>query len=237
MNHYCVTFGCQMSVFRRTDVSSNLNRRMNRFTLMIFLSSIINLVQGQSFNQIDNNGKRQGLWKFYERDSIRMICPFKNDLSTGTIQYFEHDKLVFELEGEFKEKRQWRLFGLSDTLVGYYYRDKGEITDSLGDVVSETLHDKLVGIFEVYPSFTGGNKALIEYIRGYPNKPKEHGKVKIQFTVGKKGEIKDAVIKESSNKKLNEFALKMLTDMPAWQPGCDAGKIIEVSMLLPFNFE
>jgi hypothetical protein len=141
-----------------------------------------------------------------------------------------------ELEGDFKEKRKWRLFEHSDTLVGYYNRDKGEITDTLGSIVNAKLHDKLVGIFEVYPSYTGGTKAMVEYIKAYPNKPKGHGKVKIQFTVGEKGEIKDAVVKESSNEKLSVFSLKMLSDMPAWQPGCDAGRIIEISMLLPFNF-
>jgi hypothetical protein len=209
---------------------------MKRFIVVIFLLSIIISVQGQSFNQLDKNGKRQGIWKFYEGESIRMICPFENDLSTGTIQYFEHDKLIFELDGEFKEKRKWRLFERSDTLVGYYNRDKKEITDSSGVIVSKELHDRIEGIYEVYPSYVGGENAMIEYIRAYPNKPIERGKVKIQFTVGKKGEIKDAVIKESSNTKLNDFTLKMLMDMPLWQPGCDAGRIIEVSMLIPFNF-
>lgn len=194
------------------------------------------LVHCQNFNQTDNNGQRQGIWKFYEGDSIRMICPFKNDLSTGIIQYFEHDRLVLELEGDLRDKRKWFLYQKSDTLVGYYVQENKEITDTLGRLVDSKLKARIMGIYEVYPSFVGGTTAMMEYIKAFPKKTNERGKVKVQFTVGKKGEIKNATIKDSSNIKLNDIAIKLVSDMPAWQPGCDKGRIIEVSMLLPLNF-
>jgi hypothetical protein len=209
---------------------------MRQYKLLIFLFSIVKLVQGQNFNQTDSNGLRQGLWKFYENDSVRMICPFKNDLSTGIIQYFEHDRLVMKLEGDSKDKRKWYLFQKTDTLTGYYVREKKEITDTIGRPVDKKLQDRIVGIYEVYPSFVGGTDAMLKYIQAFSNKINERGKVKVQFTVGQKGEIKNATIKESSNVKLNDIAIKLVSDMPAWQPGCDKGRIIEVSMLLPLNF-
>ncbi len=75
-----------------------------------------------------------------------------------------------------------------------------------------------------------------EYFQSYPIKSTEHGKVLVNFTVGRTGEIKDIIIKDSSNDKLNDLVLKMLSDMPFWQPACDAGKIIEVVLSIPITF-
>lgn len=92
------------------------------------------------------------------------------------------------------------------------------------------------------PVFPGGNDSLTAYIRShlkYPDKATEkgiEGKVLVGFVVDKSGAVRDVEIKRSADPLLDAEALRVVRSFPAWQPGTQDGKAVNVSYVLPFNF-
>lgn len=95
----------------------------------------------------------------------------------------------------------------------------------------------------VPPEYKGGMDALVQYIVSevkYPAEAKKKGitgKVLVSFVVDKKGNIKDAKIMKSLDSLLDAEALRVVSKMPAWNPGRDdKGNPVNVSMILPIAF-
>ncbi len=106
-----------------------------------------------------------------------------------------------------------------------------------------TAADELVFyIVEDMPSFPGGRELMKAHIIEnlvYPEKAKKKGisgEVYVQFTVGTKGQLKDFEIKKSSDKIFNEAATNVLKNMPAWNPGKQRGKPINILVIVPVRF-
>lgn len=98
---------------------------------------------------------------------------------------------------------------------------------------------------DIMPEFIGGEAMLTKYIAAhlqYPEheaKGKMSGKVVINFTVDRHGNIRDANVIEKpvNGDALALEALRMVTSMPAWKPGIKAGLRVHVSYTLPVYFK
>ncbi|WP_108821809.1 TonB family protein [Dysgonomonas sp. Marseille-P4361] len=79
------------------------------------------------------------------------------------------------------------------------------------------------------PSFPGGEQKMNKFIRKhlkYPKKAKKakiEGVVVVRVVVGKEGEIKKPIVKESVNPECDEEALRIIGLMPRWIPGNQGG--------------
>jgi len=96
---------------------------------------------------------------------------------------------------------------------------------------------------EIMPEFKGGLKKLFKYLGDnirYPQLAKEakiQGTVHLQFTVGKKGEIKDVKILKGVNELLDKEAVRVVKSMPNWKPGKQSGRSVSVLYHLPICFK
>jgi len=90
--------------------------------------------------------------------------------------------------------------------------------------------------------FPGGFEALINYLNDnvlYPNgalKDAIEGKVIASFDVNKDGSISDIAIVRSLHPLLDEEAIRVLIDMPNWNPAIKDGKPIKMKVIWPVNF-
>ena len=100
--------------------------------------------------------------------------------------------------------------------------------------------NKKFTVVEKMPEFVGSlNMYLMENIK-YPEDAKRigaQGKVYVSFLVNKKGEIEDVEIIRGVNKWLDAEALRVVKNMPAWSPGKQRGKPVNVVYNLPINFK
>jgi len=64
-----------------------------KFTILFFLSFNFLFAQTE-FNKLDENGKKQGLWKGFFKDSqrLRFEGTFKNGLEVGTFNFYDDTK-------------------------------------------------------------------------------------------------------------------------------------------------
>ena len=127
------------------------------------------------------------------------------------------------------------------------------VTDSLGNVlltkkaedVSKTLDsdEQVFFIVEEMPEFPGGEMALRTHIANavkYPVTAQEkgiQGKVYVTFVVGKDGFVKNTSIARGVDPSLDAEALRVVKNLPKWEPGMQKGVPVNVSYTVPINFK
>lgn len=102
------------------------------------------------------------------------------------------------------------------------------------------------------PQFPGGQAELLKYVGKnfqYPDaakKERAHGKVTVSFTVTSDGNIRDAKVlrqncmKHSTDEAceaMKKEALRIVNQMPKWEPGRRNGQSVDMTYTLPIGFE
>ncbi len=92
------------------------------------------------------------------------------------------------------------------------------------------------------PVFPGGEDALRTYIAGnvkYPDVAKKEGiagKVIVTFVIDESGKVTDVKVVRGVHKLLDEESVRVVSGMPAWQPGKEKGKAVKVQYTIPIQF-
>jgi len=132
----------------------------------------------------------------------------------------------------------------SDTInpALYEYGEKGK-----NGVIVITTKDKAAKdafvVVEEMPEFPGGKDAMAVWITAnlkYPAeavKAKITGKVYVNFTVSSSGKIDNVVVSKSASPMLNAEAVRVISNMPDWKPGSQAGKSVAVQIQVPVEFK
>jgi len=117
------------------------------------------------------------------------------------------------------------------------YGDKGE-----NGVVNITSKKKFM-VVEELPEFPGGGmEAMWKWIGQNVKYPEEAvkrnitGKVLVDFMVSSTGEVKNVAVNSPVNPLLDAEAVRVVSAMPAWIPGTQSGKPVDVMMTVPIQF-
>lgn len=108
---------------------------------------------------------------------------------------------------------------------------------------SEEKDAPLVSV-EQMPKFPGGEAAMFKYIGDNVKYPKAAQKagiagiVYVYFIVDRKGNVTNAEVKRGvkGGEELNEEALRVIKEMPQWEPGYQNAKPVSVALTLPIRF-
>lgn len=102
--------------------------------------------------------------------------------------------------------------------------------------------DVIVDVAEIQPAFPGGLEALYSYLRDnvqFPKMAKEigaQGTVYIRFVVEKDGSITNIEALRFVTGGCTEEAIRVVQNMPPWNPGLQRGIPVRVSFTLPIKF-
>ncbi|MBR8537124.1 TonB family protein [Carboxylicivirga sediminis] len=107
----------------------------------------------------------------------------------------------------------------------------------------KTVSGPVFFVVEEMPEYPGGEEALRNYIATsvkYPEIAKKagvSGRVYVTFIVADDGSVRDTKIARTSGfSVLDDEALRVVSEMPEWQPGKQSGKAVNVSFTVPINF-
>ena len=98
-------------------------------------------------------------------------------------------------------------------------------------------------VVEEMPKFPGGTDAMVAWIISnlkYPAealKSKITGEVYVNFTVSSMGKVKNVIVSKSVSPLLDAEAVRVVSSMPDWKPGMQAGKSVEVQFKVPVEFK
>jgi len=111
------------------------------------------------------------------------------------------------------------------------------------DVVEEVyVEPEIFRVVEEEPSFPGGNEALFKYLENntiYPAISKVsgiQGTVHVTYVVEPDGSISNVKILKGIGGGCDEEALRVVKNMPKWEPGKQRGKPVRVQFNLPIRF-
>lgn len=102
---------------------------------------------------------------------------------------------------------------------------------------------KIFRVVEEMPKFKGGDAKLMELLMmnmKYPEsaiKAKQQGRAIVGFVVRKDGTVSDVYIEKSTGYDvLDNEAMRVVKSMPAWEPGKQKGKPVNVKYFVPITF-
>ena len=121
-----------------------------------------------------------------------------------------------------------------------------KFTLSSGDPEEETLSqgdgNAIYNMVEIPPSFKGGDNARIEYLTqniAYPEKARKdkvEGTVYVTFVVEKDGRTSNVKVLRGIGGGCDEMAVKVISEMPPWEPGMQRGQPVRVQFTMPIKF-
>lgn len=107
---------------------------------------------------------------------------------------------------------------------------------------TETTEDLLFQVVEQMPEYVGGKNAMFKYLQSnikYPETAKKagtKGTVLVDFVLEKDGSVNSVIVKEGIGDGCDEEAVRVIKNMPNWNPGKQRGKVVRVAYTLPIKF-
>jgi TonB family protein len=138
------------------------------------------------------------------------------------------------------QKKKFRMDSIH--VIGYKEptpKDQQGSNDASGHKSSD---EPVFFVVEDPPKFPGGEKALNKFLAEnikYPKKAQEknlEGEIIVEFNISDTGEVSNIQTPNPHPASLAEEARRVVSLMPAWEPGKQRGKSIEVSYALPIRF-
>lgn len=129
---------------------------------------------------------------------------------------------------------------LEEVVVVGYGLKEDSTPDAVGIETGDT--EPTFKVVETMPKFPGGTAGLMKYLARsikYPTiaqKNKEQGRVIIKMVVGKDGSLSDIKVLRSVSPSLDAEAIRVVGNMPKWEPGQQRGQAVAVEYTLPIVF-
>lgn len=115
-------------------------------------------------------------------------------------------------------------------------------TDTQQEVLEENEDIEAFKVVDEMPSFKGGNEALFTYLGNNISYPKEaesqniEGIVYVSFIITSEGKVTRAKVEKGIGSGCDEEALRVIENMPDWNPGKHNGKFVNVQYNIPIKF-
>ena len=175
-------------------------------------------------------------------------------LALTTLLFFSSMKKIGDIKDKFDESEQVE----NGVIGGDSFAHASETekvtsavknTAEIGEKAVESSDPKKVFTGKVYdlvdemPSFPGGLEELYKWIDNnvqYPAVARENGiegRVILKFIVEKDGSLSDSTVIHSVHPIVDREALRLVGQMPKWNPGKRAGIPVRVRCCLPIKFK
>ena len=116
--------------------------------------------------------------------------------------------------------------------------------DNASKIQDSEKPDKVIfDVVEQMPQYPGGDEARIKYLSKNLKYPEEarregiEGKVFVTFVVEKDGSITGAKILRGIGGGCDEETIRVIENMPDWEPGKQKGKAVRVRFNMPIVFK
>lgn len=103
--------------------------------------------------------------------------------------------------------------------------------------------DEVFDFVEESPEYSGGMEALAKFLQKnlrYPARASRmgiEGTVYVSFIVDQNGAITEVEVKKGIDQSCDEEAARVISKMPNWKPGKQAGRAVKVRYIMPIKFK
>lgn len=116
-------------------------------------------------------------------------------------------------------------------------------TESEPAVMATQQEEPAFTVVEEMPEYPGGKEAMYKFLVNnikYPEESRKNGTQGTVFTtfiVEKSGKISNIRVLKSVNEELDKEAVRVISEMPKWNPGKEKGKPVRVVFNLPISYK
>ena len=175
-------------------------------------------------------------------------------LALTTLLFFSSMKKIGDIKDKFDESEQVENGVISDDSFAHASETE-KVTSAVksateaGEITAESSDPKKVFTGKVYdlvdemPSFPGGLEELYKWIDSNVQYPAVaidiciQGTVIVAFIVEPDGSVSNAKLVRSVDPSIDQEALRLVGQMPKWNPGKRAGIPVRVRCCLPIKFK
>ncbi len=189
-------------------------------------------------------------WKSYEKQKLELITRVADDTPEEMIEITQQDKtppppaplqqttIIQIVDDDVVIEDEIEIDAEADQTT--------EIQEYVPVEVSKEEEAEEVQIFTVVesmPGFPGGEAARIEYLNEnikYPQMAREsgiQGRVFVTFVVERNGSVTDVKVLRGIGGGCDEEAIRVIQNMPKWEPGKQRGKPVRVQFNMPILFK
>ena len=204
-------------------------------SLTSFSQNIIEY-NGEKINELDENNNQTGIWKLFDEEKkILITCEFKNSEFISNTNFYKESKLI----ASYNNVDKLEIYKDSKVTICSFHKKEDNSTtliDEKGNEIDiETKKYYTFSAAQVMPMFYGGTKKLYEFIGNNFNSNGNKGRVEVKFKIDPKGFATEIEIKSSTNEKLNEEAIRIISIMPRCQPAYQRGIFVKYPYVIPIT--
>ena len=139
-------------------------------------------------------------------------------------------------------KKDGKVVNVKFTLPINFHPTPAATTKATGEQQPDSTTDKVFMTAQKMPRFPKEQGELDQYLKQHITywknaaKQKEEGRVIVTFIVRKDGQITDARVVRSVSPTLDAEALRIISNMPKWEPGENNGVPVSVKYTIPILF-
>ena len=190
-------------------------------------------------------------WKSYERVKVDLMTRVADDTPEEMVEITQQDKTppppappqqttiiqIVDDDIEIEDEIEIDVEADQQTQVQEYVPpvDMGN--------TEEAEEVQIFTVVESMPSFPGGEEARITYLNEnikYPQMAREsgiQGRVFVTFVVERDGRVTDVKVLRGIGGGCDEEAVRVIQNMPKWEPGKQRGKPVRVQFNMPILFK
>lgn len=180
-----------------------------------------------------------GAWEFHY-DTLNAPLWYTCNYINGHMQ---GELTTYYLDGKLKRKEQ-RMYIEGENISGRHGKSS-VATRGYDSVLSGICYDhggKEIPFtrFEIIPKASYDINNYLAHNILYPAYAREHsihGRVIVKFTISATGKVTDVSIAKSVSPDIDKEAIRVVEEMPDWQPGLQDDKPVPVFFTLPINFK
>jgi protein TonB len=190
-------------------------------------------------------------WKSYEKIKLDITTRVADDTPEEMIEITQQDKTppppappqqttiiqIVEDDIEIEDEIEVDVEADQTTEIQKY-----EPPTDMGNE-DEAEEVQIFTVVESMPGFPGGEAARIEYLNEnikYPQMAREsgiQGRVFVTFVVERDGSVTDVKVLRGIGGGCDEEAIRVIKNMPKWEPGKQRGKPVRVQFNMPILFK
>ncbi len=191
---------------------------------------------GIRFSDLAENEKVEDIVPNYAIDQVIEFKELKQPKTSTTTK----TEVLLEVKPVEKILDKSKQPKLNDKIKESDIVEFGDPEDGTGIVNTVPKDDSVHWVVSQMPEFPGGNAAMINWIGKNIDVPHYaeplNGTVYVRFVVNTDGKISDVQLAKSLHSDYDKASLAVVSKMPKWSPGEQAGKKVNVRYDLPIKF-
>lgn len=185
--------------------------------------------EGETINRIDKDGKKQGVWKLFDKDKgIKIVMKMENDAFVSNVDYYRNEQRIVSQDKTDPGKYNFYVDSKPVPVKIIVENDKRKVVQENGKALDDKSQEAFFSVLEIKTMYYGGESVLRRFLANASSGDWDSSaSILLKWDIDKNGAVENIKVIKSDNETFNETAIKIIQKMPRWQPGFSNGRFLK----------